>query len=156
MRKITFGKYKGRYIIEMIAEHIGYVMWSLNNISSFYLTDEEQCLYDAVAISILRDKKPMTFPIENLRPFIKDKDFLEKLISPFVTIKDSNVFAYDYYKATDELRKVVFKYENILEKRHMKLFHISDPIHVSDPALTNSVTEEEKIVEGFEFLNIKH
>lgn len=156
MRKITFGKYKGQYIIELIPEHIGYIMWCLNNLKTFRLTDEEQILYDAVAISLLRIKKPMQFPIENLKPFIKDKDSLEKLNSPFVCFKDNNKFGFDYLKADDELRKVVKKYEDILKKKNMKLLYISDSIHISEPALFNSTTPEEMIVETFEYLDIKH
>lgn len=90
LRKISFGKYKGKTIFELIMTHIGYVMWALNNVNSFYLTEEEQMLYDAIAIGIIRDNLPMTFPIEGLKDFIKDKTSLEKLNSPVVNTETSS------------------------------------------------------------------
>lgn len=31
LRKLIFGKYKGEYILYIIAIHIGYIMWCLDN-----------------------------------------------------------------------------------------------------------------------------
>ena len=106
-RKITFGKYKGKTIIELIATHIGYIMWCLNNVKQFYLTEEEQTLYDALAISIIRDKVPMTFPIEGLKDFIKDTKALENLESPFINTS-SNTYL-NLEEASQKLKEVHLK-----------------------------------------------
>ena len=111
-RKITFGKYKGKTIIELIATHIGYIMWCLNNVKQFYLTEEEQTLYDALAISIIRDKVPMTFPIEGLKDFIKDTKALENLESPFINTS-SNTYL-NLEEASQKLKEVYSKYRHIL------------------------------------------
>jgi len=52
-RKMTFGKYKGEPVTRIILTHIGYIMWCLNNLAWFKLTDEEQELYDANAIAMI-------------------------------------------------------------------------------------------------------
>lgn len=111
-RTITFGKYKGKTIIELIATHIGYIMWCLNNVKQFYLTEEEQTLYDALAISIIRDKVPMTFPIEGLKDFIKDSKALENLESPF--INTSNNTYLNLEESSQKLKEVHSKYKHIL------------------------------------------
>ena len=111
-RKITFGKYKGKTIIELIATHIGYIMWCLNNVKQFYLTEEEQTLYDALAISIIRDKVPMTFPIEGLKDFIKDTKALENLESPFINTS-SNTYL-NLEEASQKLKEVYSKSRHIL------------------------------------------
>ncbi|RGV56508.1 hypothetical protein [Bacteroides fragilis] len=83
-RKLTFGKYKGQDIKYIILTHIGYIMWCFENISWFKLTDEEQALYDAVAIMIKRDNLEMTFPTEIMYKYIKDREALRDLKTPFI------------------------------------------------------------------------
>lgn len=78
-RKLTFGKYKGQDIKYIILTHIGYIMWCFENISWFKLTDEEQALYDAVAIMIKRDNLEMTFPTEIMYKYIKDREAFRDL-----------------------------------------------------------------------------
>lgn len=122
LRKISFGKYKGKTIFELIMTHIGYVMWCLNNIKSFYLTDEEQMLYDAIAIGIIRDKLPMTFPIEGLKDFIKDKESLKKLDSPvvnaetgpYVELSHCNKALTDIFLTCEDLTKRIVKNSPIM------------------------------------------
>ena len=67
-RVLTFGKYKGQDIKYIILTHIGYIMWCFENIDWFKLTDEEQALYDAIAIMIKRERLPMTFPVIDMFP----------------------------------------------------------------------------------------
>ena len=83
-RKLTFGKYKGQDIKYIILTHIGYIMWCFENISWFKLTDEEQALYDAVAIMIKRDNLEMTFPTEIMYKYIKDREAFRDLKTPFI------------------------------------------------------------------------
>ena len=82
-RKLTFGKYKGQEIKYIILTHIGYIMWCFENINWFKLTDQEQALYDAIAIMIKKERLPMTFPVEMMYKHIKDRESYEKLNTPF-------------------------------------------------------------------------
>lgn len=82
-RKLTFGKYKGQEIKYIILTHIGYIMWCFENINWFKLTDEEQALYDAIAIMIKKEHLPMAFPVEMMYKHIKDRESYEKLKTPF-------------------------------------------------------------------------
>ena len=118
-RIIKFGKYKGKSIIWLIASHIGYIMWCLKNIKNFHLTDEEQSLYDALAIAIIRrnsdEKHPMgaSFPVEELKDHIMDKDSLSKFDSPFVITQELQTKFY-FDKADDTLKNIITKYNSIL------------------------------------------
>lgn len=82
-RILTFGKYKGQEIKYIILTHIGYIMWCFENISWFKLTDEEQALYDAIAIMIKKECLPMTFPVDMMYKHIKNREAFEQLETPF-------------------------------------------------------------------------
>lgn len=82
-RTLTFGKYKGQEIKYIILTHIGYIMWCFENISWFKLTDEEQALYDAIAIMIKKERLQMTFPVEKMYKHIKNREASERLKTPF-------------------------------------------------------------------------
>lgn len=82
-RKLTFGKYKGQDIKYIILTHIGYIMWCFENINWFKLTDEEQALYDAIAIMIKKERLPMAFPVEMMYKHVKNREALDKLDTPF-------------------------------------------------------------------------
>ena len=109
-RTMTFGKYKGKPMIWVIATHIGYIMWCLENISNFQLTDEEQTFYDALAISIMRDKVAMTFPIEKLANYVKDEQSLRELKSPFV-----NVGTHYYLNRDDANGTLIYVYSKCIK-----------------------------------------
>lgn len=85
-RKITFGKYKGERIKKLIIEHIGYIMWCLDNLKWFSLNEEEQALYDAQAISIYKSGLKMVFPTEDMLKHVKNKMALEHLTTPIITL----------------------------------------------------------------------
>lgn len=114
-RTITFGKYKGEPIILLIATHIGYIMWCLKNVGFFSLTEKEQILYDALAISIIRDKCNMTFPIECLREFIKDKESLAKLDSPFFVRRERTYI--DLSRCSERIKDVYIEYRDLLSEK---------------------------------------
>lgn len=82
-RKLNFGKYKGQPVKMIILTHIGYIMWCLENIKWFTLTEEEQELYDAIAIMVKRDNIETTFPKEPLYKHIKNTLALKQLRTPF-------------------------------------------------------------------------
>lgn len=67
---LTFGKYKGEPVKKIILTHIGYIMWCLSNLTWFKLDNDEQELYDAVALPILDSDCETVYPKENLKPFI--------------------------------------------------------------------------------------
>lgn len=82
-RKLTFGKYKGQEVKHIILTHIGYIMWCFENIDCFKLTEEEQALYDALAIMIKKEGLQMTFPVETMYKHVKNREALDKLETPF-------------------------------------------------------------------------
>jgi len=88
VRQMTFGKYKGRPVLWVIAAHIGYIMWCFENIKWFALNDDEQKFYDWQAIAIKKYGKQMTFPVENVYKHVKDTASLESLKTPFQFIGD--------------------------------------------------------------------
>lgn len=84
-RILTFGKYKGQEIKYIILTHIWYIMWCFENINWFKLTDEEQALYDAVAIMIKKECLQMTFPVELMYKHIENMEAFERLETPFIS-----------------------------------------------------------------------
>ena len=83
-------------------------MWCLNNLSQFSLTDEEQELYDAVAIALIKSSSIKTpFPKEELAVHIKDKNALEKRETPIYFTPDLVVMCNKqspiYKRVIDEL-----------------------------------------------------
>lgn len=84
LRRFTFGKYKGEYILYIIATHIGYIMWCFDNIKNFKLNDIEQKYYDWTAIGIMKYNLSMTFPVNLMCEYVKDKDNLKSLNTPLI------------------------------------------------------------------------
>jgi len=91
-RKFNFGKYKGKDIKYIILTHVGYIMWCLENINHFYLSDEEQEVYDAVAIAVKKYKAITSFPQDKLFAHIRNTDNFKDLKTPFI-IRDGNLLA---------------------------------------------------------------
>lgn len=81
-RIINFGKYKGKAYKQIIITHIGYVTWCLENLRWFYLNQEEQEIYDALAISIKKYNANMAFPVEKMYKHVKDTYALSILATP--------------------------------------------------------------------------
>ena len=117
-RKITFGKYKGEKIMKLIMTHIGYIMWCLKNVRGFHLTNEEQIVYDAMAISIKRDGCEMTFPIEEMIQFVSDKEALKQLYSPVQNIGKNFYVVPNLNKDKDRVVDLAFKM--CAEKKQIK------------------------------------
>lgn len=82
IRKMYFGKYKGTPILSVIDEHIGYIMWCLENVAGFSLNETEQKYYDYRAIAIKKYNHSMTFPEELMYKYVKDQEALERLETP--------------------------------------------------------------------------
>lgn len=94
-RKLTFGKYKGDPIKKIILTHIGYIMWCLDNLNWFKLTEDEQELYDAIATAIIKDDIKMTFPVDKMVTFIKNKEAFDKKETPFTLDNKGNIWPVD-------------------------------------------------------------
>lgn len=117
-RKLTFGKYKGQDIKYIILTHIGYIMWCFDNIDWFKLTDEEQALYDAIAIMIKKEHLPMTFPVEMMYKHVKDRESYEKLKTPFT-------FNYGYIslKMSERIIQYSTVLKNTLHTKYAEIVH---------------------------------
>ena len=90
-RVLTFGKYKGQPVKKVTLEHIGYIMWCLSNLGWFKLTDEEQTIYDAIAIAIIKYGIKMVFPDEAMLAQVRDREKLEKKDTPFIMRGDGMI-----------------------------------------------------------------
>ena len=151
-RTLTFGKYKGQEIKYIILTHIGYIMWCFENIGWFKLTDEEQAIYDAVAIMIKKEGCQMTFPVGLMYKHVKDREAFERLETPF-----SCLGGYTCIKKSDRdnsICKSIEKYKTpriILSERSssgsLSLGGLSPLVHVMDKeierAYLNGETDEE-------------
>lgn len=109
-RILTFGKYKGQEIKYIILTHIGYIMWCFENLKWFRLNEEEQALYDAIAIMIKKDNLEMAFPVELMYNHIKNREAFDKLKTPFITF-----CGYTCHKSSEKdnpICKSIEKYES--------------------------------------------
>ena len=96
-RTITFGKYKGKAIKELILTHLGYIMWCLSNMAGFKLTEDEQQLYDMMAIAVLKSEVKTSYPKEELKKYVKDTWALEVTKeTPFDISNDGDVYCPPY------------------------------------------------------------
>jgi hypothetical protein len=82
-RRFTFGKYKGKEVLEIICTHTGYILWLLQN-TQFKLYDLEQEVYDAVAKGKMEGVADYIYDKRELGKFIKNKDIL----TPFASIDE--------------------------------------------------------------------
>ena len=64
MKIFTFGKYKGRSVLDILNEDPAYVEWCVNNIKWFSLDDTEQKMLNEItkAINIVYYQYPDSFP----------------------------------------------------------------------------------------------
>ena len=64
MKTFTFGKYKGRSVIDVLNENPAYVEWCIYNIKWFSLDDTEQKMLNEItkAINIVYYQYPDSFP----------------------------------------------------------------------------------------------
>lgn len=124
-RKINFGKYKNQTVKELLFTHIGYITWCLDKIMWFYLTDEEQAIYDALAVMIKKENLPMTFPTENMYKHVKNKSMLDTLETPFFS--NGNYTSIRINQQNMELYKSVEKYvKNVETESSVSLSNIND------------------------------
>lgn len=115
-RVITFGKYKGKPIVNLIMTQIGYIIWCLNNVKWFRLNDDEQILYDAFAIAILKSKYKMAFSIEDMKRHVKDKESLATLKTPLILSYTQGTLLH-WPEADEKFKEIIAKYKSHLERK---------------------------------------
>lgn len=117
-RTIKFGKYKGTPIKQLILEHIGYIYWCLSNLKWFKLNNDEQALYDALAIANIKHKIDFVFPVDYLSYHISDKESLKRGITPFL-ISNDGIISYFIQEKDNPIIRSILKYKdnNIRQER---------------------------------------
>lgn len=131
-RVFKFGKYKGLEIKYVILSHIGYVMWCFENISNFNLNEEEQSLYDAIAIMIQKYNIKMTFPTETMLKYVKDKDNLKALNTPFFIdngVTSCKDLKNPIYRSVEAYKRC---YDNKKELNLSHLLHVANKFLASE------------------------
>lgn len=113
---LTFGKYKGEPVKKIILTHIGYIMWCLSNLTWFKLDNDEQELYDAVALSILDSDCETIYPKENLKPYIANPS-----TEPIFGITNDGVIYVKAWAKNSPITKDVMKYRTITSGRYLDL-----------------------------------
>lgn len=91
-RNIAFGKYNGEPIKKLILTHLGYIMWCLSNLNWFKLTDNEQALYDAMAIAVIESDVETVYPKEELKKHIRDTWAMINKKTPFDVTSSGDVY----------------------------------------------------------------
>ena len=126
-RVITFGKYKGTPIKQLILEHIGYIYWCLSNLRWFSLNIEEQVLYDALAIANIKYDMNLPFQVQELARHIKNKDKYLKLDTPFIISRDG-IIGYYLKDKDNPIISSVLKYKNdsIISSSYLTTTQIRD------------------------------
>ena len=109
-RTINFGKYKGTPIKQLILKHIGYIYWCLSNLKWFKLNDEEQALYDALAIANIKYNMNLPFPVQELAEHIKNKDKYVERDSPFIISRDGMI-SYHIQDEDNPIIRSILKYK---------------------------------------------
>ena len=113
-RKLTFGKYKGEPIKKIILEHIGYIVWCLSNLDWFKLNDEEQAVYDALAVANQKSGVEFVFPKDEMMSHVKNTD----IETPFIVFNDG-VISYDIEKNQDNpIIKSILAYKVLNARRY--------------------------------------
>lgn len=108
---LTFGKYKGQPVKKIILTHIGYIMWCLTNLNWFKLDNDEQELYDAVALSILDSDCETVYPKENLKTYITNPS-----MQPIFGITHDGVIYVKKEAENNPIAKGVMKYRTSSSK----------------------------------------
>lgn len=125
-RTINFGKYKGTPIKQLILEHIGYIYWCMSNLEWFKLNNEEQALYDALAIANIKYKIDLVFPVDYLSEHISDKESLKKGITPFLISKDGIISYYVSDENNPIIRSILKYKDDNIRSAHLTTSNIAD------------------------------
>lgn len=109
-RRFYFGKYKGENVNFIILNHIGYILWLLEN-TQFKLNESEQELFDARAKAVVNSSISYVYNKLDLVKYIKDKDSP----TPFVVTDDGNIGSLKKY-STHPLVSIYRQYLDKMDK----------------------------------------
>lgn len=146
-RIMSFGKYKGQPIKKIILQHIGYIMWCMSNLNWFTLTEEEQKLYDALAIANVKYNIKMVFPNESMLAHVKDKDKLQRQETPFI-VKGDGQIQVDMAQINDPVIKSVFHLFKLRPIKRNSLNFLPELISTANKIIETSSPEWEEIDYG--------
>ena len=126
MKIFTFGKYKGRSVLDILNENPAYVEWCVNNIKWFSLDDTEQKMLNEItkAINIVYYQYPDSFPRGKGASKILVKRALEYL-------ENKNAFILKYKKDYSNV--------NCLESMEHSLFKEFDQMSDSEMEEMNDI-----------------
>ena len=136
-RTITFGKYKGQLIKKLIMQHIGYIMWCLSNINNFKLTEEEQALYDAVAIANIKYGIKMIFPDESMLAHVKDREKLERKDTPFI-VRGDGMIRFNTAEVDNPIIQSIIHLYKIATSKRSGMNFLPELNHVANKIMENS------------------
>ena len=115
MKTFTFGKYKGRSVIDVLNENPAYVEWCINNIKWFSLDDTEQKMLNEItkAINIVYYQYPYSFPrgkgastilIERALEYLENKNtFILKYKKDYSNVNCLESMAHSLFKEFDQM-----------------------------------------------------
>ncbi len=115
MKIFTFGKYKGRSIIDVLNENPFYVEWCVNNIKWFRLDDAEQKRLNEItkAINIVYYQYSYSFPrgkgaskilIERALEYLENKNaFILKYKKDYSNVNYLESMAHSLFKEFDRM-----------------------------------------------------
>jgi len=66
-RKFFFGKYKGKYIKDIIVSDTQYITWSMKNVSWFWYNQDEVELYKKMLSKGIKPKNQYEIIMESIR-----------------------------------------------------------------------------------------
>ena len=115
MKTFTFGKYKGRSVIDVLNENPAYVEWCVNNIKWFRLNDAEQKRLNEItkAVNIVYYQYPYSFPrgkgaskvlIERALEYLENKNtFILKYKKDHSNVNFLESIAHSLFKEFDRM-----------------------------------------------------
>ena len=66
-RKFLFGKYKGKYINDVIVNDTQYITWSMKNVSWFWFNHDEVELYKKQLLKGVKQKNQYELVMESIK-----------------------------------------------------------------------------------------
>ena len=115
MKIFTFGKYKGRSVLDILNENPAYVEWCVNNIKWFSLDDTEKKMLNEItkAINIVYYQYPDSFPrgkgaskilVKRALEYLENKNaFILKYKKDYSNVNCLESMAHSLFKEFDQM-----------------------------------------------------
>lgn len=123
-------------------------MWCIKNIPWFTLTEEEQAIYDALAIANVKYNIQFPFSKEDMLSCVANKEALRKLDTPFI-MSHSGTIQFYAEQINNPIIQNVFKYctnhfpEKDMQKKNIDL--LADMSHCLDKMPIEDFEENEEV-----------